>query len=321
MKLLALTLFCSVNYIGFSQSSDWFKTLLTSHKNSTYSRLSYTYSDENCSDVYAVTMSNNKTIIVNACTEKVEHDTLDQINNKGHIFIGSNEHFHFLINDEIINKSGWKPIKINKASFDTIVYLDFHDCLAFKGNQKWILNLDLLLEDPFNFQKIDFIGKEFIHFNGGLIVQTNDSGIKKYRYVQYSDRVTGYDDNGETIYDPNFHYLAPDMKFEADSILLHNYNEEVMLISNNDSIYVYSFCNDEVLEKDINKYYLSNPLVIIQEEYIAYPDGCIWKKLDIPNVISIDFDNEGGDSLIGLAKTSTGQTFKIDFFSGEFQKY
>jgi hypothetical protein len=107
MKLLALTLFCSINYIGFSQSSDWFKTLLTSHKNSTYSRLSYSYSDEKCSDVYAVTMSDNKTIIVNACIEKVENDTLDQINNKGQIFLGSNEQFHFLINDEIINKSGW----------------------------------------------------------------------------------------------------------------------------------------------------------------------------------------------------------------------
>jgi hypothetical protein len=198
--------------------------------------------------------------------------------------------------------------------------LDFHDCLAFKGNQKWILNLDLLLEDPFNFQKIDFIGKEFIHFNGGLIVQTNDSGIKKYRYVQYSDRVTGYDENGETIGDPNFHYLAPDMKFEADSILLHNYSDEVMLISNNNNIYVYSFCSDEVLEQDINKYYLSNPLIIIQEDYIAYPEGCIWKKLDIPNVISIDFDNQG-DFLFGQAKTSTGQSFKIDFFTGEFQKY
>lgn len=319
MKHLIIPLFCTINYIGFSQSSEWFKSLLISKKYPAYSRLSYSYSDVDCSDVYAVTISNNKTIIVNACTEKVEQDTLDQFKNMGQIFLGSNEHFHFLINDEIINKSGWKPIKINKASFDTIVYLDFHYFLGFKGNQKWILNLDLLLEDPFNFQKIDFIGKEFIHFNGGLIVQTNDTGIKKYRYVQYANLVTGYDENGETISDPNFHYLASDMKFEADSILFHNYSEDVMLISNNNNVYVYSFCNDEVIEKDINKYYLSNPLVIIQEDYIAYSDGCIWKKLDIPNVVSIDFDNQY-DFLFGQANTSTGQSFKIDFFSGEFEK-
>lgn len=318
MKLLTTIFFCYFYLASFSQSSEWLKAQLVTNNISTYSRLSYTYSDTNCSDVYAASISENKTIILNACNQKVEKDTLKNFQNMGQIFFGKNDHYYFLCNEQIINESGWLPLKIKKSNFDSIVYLDFHNFLGFKGNQKWILNLDLLLIDPLNYQKIDFIGNEFLRYNGGLIVRTNVSGIKKYRYVQYANLVTGYDENGETINDPNFQYLEPDMKFEADSILFHNYSENVMLINNNDKIYVYSFCKDEVIEKDINKYYLSNPLVIIQEDYIAYSDGCNWKKLDIPSVISIDFDNQG-DFLFGRANTSTGQSYNIDFFSGEFE--
>jgi hypothetical protein len=319
MKNVLTPLFLVISYISWAQTSSWLNAELAARNVTSYARLSFSYADNNCSNVYAVTLNTNKTIILNACTQKVEKDTLKEFQNMGQIFLGTNDQYYYLCNDQIINESGWLPLKIKKSSFDSIVYLDFHNFLGFKGNQKWILNLDLLLMDPLNYQKIDFIGNEYLRYNGGLIVRTSVSGIIKYRYVQYANLVTGYDENGETISDPNFHYLSSDRKFEADSILLHNYSEEVMLISNNDHIFIYSFCSDEVIEKDIKSYYLTNPLVIVQEDYIAYPDGCIWKKLDIPNVISLDFDNQG-DFIFGQANTSTGQSFKIDFFSGEVEK-
>lgn len=45
----------------------------------------------------------------------------------GQIFLGTNDQYYYLCNDQIINESGWLPLKIKKSSFDSIVYLDFHN--------------------------------------------------------------------------------------------------------------------------------------------------------------------------------------------------
>ena len=262
----------------------------------------------------------NRTFIFNDCENKIELDTFFQQKGRSNDIIGVNKRFYYILYGAYFNLH-YKPVIIEKDKFDSLEYLEFGNFIGYKGNEKWILDIDNIKNDVNNYNKINFIGSQYFIFNGGLIAPSELNNIVKFRYIQFSNLLSYDTLTGDNLPDPNFKYLQPDMKFEADSILIYPFSNQTALIKNNGILQIYSFCKDTVIESVIEKYYQA-PIydypIIITKSHVSY-GGCEWKKLAIKNVISIEFE-QYGDFLFGLARTNTNEIYKIDFWEGTFSK-
>jgi hypothetical protein len=326
-KISAVLLFCCFSINSYSQTSSvWIQKCFKEYKIKEHSVLTFNFDDTECSKTYVAVDSMNRTFIFNDCKNKIELDTFFQqkghsFNKNGNVIIGVNKRFYYILYGEILNLH-YKPVIIEKDKFDSLEYLQSGNFIGYKGTEKWILDIDNIKSDLNNYKKINFIGSQFFIFNGGLIAPIELNNTVKFRYIQFSDRLTYDTLTGDNLPDPNYKYLQPDMKFEADSILIYPDDfHETALIKNNGILQIYSFCKDTVIESIIEKYYQA-PIydypIIITKSHVSY-GGCEWKKLAIKNVISIEFEDYG-DLLYGFARTNTNEIYKIDFWEGTFSK-
>jgi hypothetical protein len=321
-KISIVLLFCCFSINSYSQTpSVWIQKCFKEYKIKEHTVLTINFNDTICSKTYVAVDSMNRAFIFNDCKNKIELDTFFLQNSKSNVIIGVNESFYYILYAEIVN-AHYKPVIIEKDKFDSLEYLESGNFIGYKGNEKWILDIDNIKNDVNNYNKINFIGSQYFIFNGGLIAPKELNNIVKFKYIQFSDRLTYDSLIGDNLSDPNFKYLQPDMKFEADSILIYPSTfHETALIKNNGILQIYSFCQDTIIESVIEKYYQA-PIydypIIITDSHVSY-GGCEWKKLAIKNVISIEFE-QYGDFLFGLARTNTNEIFKIDFWEGTFSK-
>lgn len=313
--------FCFSINIYSQTSSVWIEKCFKEYKIKEHTVLTFNFNNTECSKTYVAVDSMNRTFIFNDCKNKIELDTFFQQKGRSNVIIGVNKRFYYILYGEIQNLH-YKPVIIDKDKFDSLEYLESGNFIGYKGNEKWILDIDNIKNDVNNYNKINFTGSQYFIFNGGLIALKELNNIVKFRYIQFSNRVTYDTLTGDNLPDPNFKYLQPDMKFAADSILIYpSIFHETALIKNNGILQIYSFCKDTVIESVIEKYYQA-PIydypIIITKSHVSY-GGCDWKKLAIKNVISIEFE-EDGDFLYGLARTNTNEIYKIDFWEGTFSK-
>ena len=320
-KISAFFLFFCFSINSYSQTSSvWIEKSFKEYKIKEHTVLTFNFNDTECSKTYVAVDSMNRTFIFNDCKNKIELDTFFQQKGHSNVIIGVNKRFYYILYGEIVNLH-YKPVIIEKDKFDSLEYLEFGNFIGYKGNEKWILNIDNIKNDVNNYNKINFIGSQYFIFNGGLIVPSELNNIVKFRYIQFSNLLRYDTLTGDNLPDPNFKYLQPDMKFEADSILIYPFSNKTALIKNNGILQIYSFCKDTVIESVIEKYYqapIYNYPIIITKSHVSY-GGCEWKKLAIKNVISIKFEQDG-DFLYGLARTNTNEIYKIDFWDGTFSK-
>jgi hypothetical protein len=320
-KIGIVFLFFCFSINSYSQTSSvWIEKCFKEYKIKEHTVLTFNFNDTECSKTYVAVDSMNRTFIFNDCKNKIELDTFFQQKGHSNVIIGVNKRFYYILYGEIINLH-YKPVIIEKDKFDSLKYLGFGNFIGYKGNEKWILDIDNIKNDVNNYNKINFIGSQYFIIHGGLIAPSELNNIVKFRYIQISNLLRYDNLTGDNLPDPNFKYLQPDMKFEADSILIYSFSNQTALIKNNGILQIYSFCKDTVIESVIEKYYqapIYNYPIIITKSHVSY-GGCEWKKLAIKNVISIKFEQDG-DFLYGLARTNTNEIYKIDFWEGTFSK-
>jgi hypothetical protein len=273
-------------------------------------------------DIFFISDNDDYELIYDRSKDLIEKDTILSFSFNGQTMIGENKHSWYLFNNSLVEKYGWKPVKLSKKNYDNIEVLCWTEFIGFKGERKWFLRFNDNLDGLNKHNEMHFDGSWYYIYEGGLIVKIKENNKLVYQYLRYENR-SRYDmSTGKRIHNTDYRFLQPDGKFKADSIIiLPEAFRHFSLIILDDKIQVYSFIEDKIIESNILRHYqipfYGIPLVLT-DTYIAF-GGDIWHRFNMENPVSVKF-SAVGEFVGGEVTLKSGAKVKVDFWKGEIVK-
>lgn len=228
----------------------------------------------------------------------------------------TNEKGWTVFNLNMVRKNGWKPILISREEVDSVYLLGEGQFLTSKKNKKWFNSIDSLGQITTN--EINFDGIEIHKYNGGLIEPVIENDLKKYKYIQFQAYLFWNDSLQENLLDPTFQFLNPDGKFSADTLIVYpTERNDYAVIKNENSLQIYSFSVDAIIEKSIKGYYEVpyNQLLFFTDDYVA--TGYPLVKHYVNHPISINLIDSGEDIQIVEIHLEDGSIINLDLFENK----
>lgn len=230
-----------------------------------------------------------------------------------------NEKGWTVFNLNMIRKNGWKPILISREEVDSVYLLGEGQFLTSKKNKKWFNSIDSLGQITTN--EIYFDGVEIHKYNGGLIEPVIDNNQKKYKYIQFQAYLFWNDSLQENLLDPTFQFLNPDGKFSADTLIVYpSERNDYAVIKNENSLQIYSFIEDSIIEKSLKGYYEVpfNQLMFFTDDYVATGNPLVKHYVNHPK--SINLIDSDGDIQIVEIHLEDGSIINLDLFENKIIK-
>lgn len=224
-----------------------------------------------------------------------------------------------VFNLNMIRKNGWKPVLISREEADSVYLLEQGQFLTSKKNKKWFNSIDSL--GQVTTDEIYFEGSEIHKYHGGLIVPILENNKKKYTYIQFQGYLFWNDSLQENQLDPTFQFLNSDGKFSADSILVYpTESNDYAVIKNENVIQIYSFIEDEIVEKAIKGYYEvpQNQLLFFTDDYVATGYPLVKHYVNHPK--SINWIDSGEDIQIVEIQLEDGSKLYLNLWENKIME-
>jgi hypothetical protein len=231
----------------------------------------------------------------------------------------TNEKGWTVFNLNMIRKNGWKPILISREEVDSVYLLEKGQFLTSKKNKKWFNSIDSLGQITTN--EIYFEGVEIHKYTGGLIEPVIENDVKKYKYIQFQAYLYWNDSLQENLLDPTFQFLNSDGKFSADTLIVYpSERNDYAVIKNENSLQIYSFSVDAIIEKSLKGYYEVpyNQLLFYTDDYVATGNPLVKHYVNHPK--SINLIDSGGDIQIVEIHLEDGSIINLDLFENKIIK-
>jgi hypothetical protein len=197
--------------------------------------------------------------------------------------------------------------------------LDQGQFLTSKKNKKWFNSIDSL--GQITTDEIYFEGLEIHQYSGGLIEPVIENNQKKYKYIQFKGYLFWNDSLEENQLDPTFQFLKADGKFSADTILVYpSENNDYAVIKNENVIQIYSFIEDEIVEKAIKGYYEvpNYQLLFFTDDYVATGYPLVKHYVNHPK--SINWIDSGEDIQIVEIQLEDGSKLYLNLWENKIME-
>lgn len=228
----------------------------------------------------------------------------------------TNEKGWTVFNLNMIRKNGWKPILISREEVDSVYLLEKGQFLTSKKNKKWFNSIDSSGQITTN--EIYFDGVEIHKYYGGLIEPVIDNNQKKYKYIQFQAYLFWNDSLQENLLDPTFQFLNSDGKFSADSLIVYpTESNHYAVIKNENSLQIYSFIEDSIIEKSLKGYYEVPyyQLMFFTDDYVATGNPLVKHYVNHPK--SINLIDSSPDMPIVEIHLEDGSIINLDLFENK----
>lgn len=235
------------------------------------------------------------------CSQQVIHEKMVYQNSNTSIsfqeensstWIGKNDREWVIFNLDMIRTKGWEPVRISISEADSIYLLNEGHYLSIKGNQKWHHQMDG--SGQVETHEVIFEGTSFVPFYGGILAPVKENQKQVYRYIQYQNFLVWNEEAQDNLPDPNFHYLKPDGKFQAEEILVYPSDVPIAVIKQNGQTKIYSFQTDSVIENEITSYF-EIPwygILTFSKDHISFMRD-EWTQLPCNNPVKMELEEDG----------------------------